>query len=530
MATTLGGTIYDIYKKAKSTLTPTPEIDPALKTQLEQKGQYQRIADLQKGMITAPLTIGRTGTTSQTSNQTINNQTNIPKSSSIGTTTLYSPNGQSLNVPTSLSSVYQSQGYTTSPAISTKTTPNVTPQTNTYTNNGVSNNQDFMTQYQDFMNKYSPDYSSEEAAVKQAEQDRLNKMRDVINKQAEQQRLSSQKLGQKKEEGYKAGLGMSEGLNWSSLGTDALNRIGQETQAEIEKIDEAERQALETADTTSIENLQKQLSQLRTMKSEKEKQLLDIFNASQKQITATDDVSEYNFYAQQEQNAGRTPISYLEWKLQTTGKTSGTGVVEVSPGASLYDKTTGEFVGTAPSKPSDNEPVTKTVGEKLLQWDPTSQTWKEAYSATTSETPYKNEQFNLLDTAMAGAEQFADAAGRAPWREGIARGLFGATDMTKLQSYAQTLKTNLLTLATDPAVKKFFGPQMSNADVKMMMAGGTTLDPELQGPVEFKAELTRVKDLINRMKNSVNQGMQSGTSSRVTNIEDVDWENVVPSK
>lgn len=525
MATTLGGTIYDIYKKAKSTLTPTPEIDPALKNQLEQKGQYQRIADLQKGTITTPLTIGRTGTSSQTNNQITNSQTNIPKSSSIGTTTLYSPSGQSLTVPTSLSDIYQNQGYKTN-----QSSPIVQPPTNNKINNtGNTGSQDFMTQYQSFMNKYSPDYSSEEAAAKQAEQERLNKMRDVINKQAEQQRLSAQKLGQKKEEGYKAGLGMSEGLNWSSLGTDALNRIGQDTQAEIEKIDEAERQALETADTTSIENLQKQLSQLRTMKSEKEKKLLDIFNASQKQTTATDDVSEYNFYAQQEQNAGRTPISYLEWKLQTTGKTSGTGVVEVSPGASLYDKTTGEFVGTAPSKPSDNEPVTKTVGEKLLQWDPTSQTWKEAYSATTSETPYKNEQFNLLDTAMAGAEQFADAAGRAPWREGIARGLFGATDMTKLQSYAQTLKTNLLTLATDPAVKKFFGPQMSNADVKMMMAGGTTLDPELQGPVEFKAELTRVKDLINRMKNSVNQGMQSGTSSRVTNIEDVDWENVVPS-
>jgi len=222
-------------------------------------------------------------------------------------------------------------------------------------------------------------------------------------------------------------------------------------------------------------------------------------------------------------------------------KTSDKTFTTVSPGSSLYDSS-GKLIGTAPSAPTDTtKPITQEVGNSLLQWDPTTNTWKNIYTSPdatdkklvtingktyqqnadgtysepeipTNVSNFKVEQFNLLDTAMAGAEKFANAAGRSKWKEAIAQGLFGATDYTNLQSYAQTLKTNLLTLATDPDVKKFFGPQMSNADVRMMMAGGTTLDPELQNPAEFRAELTRVKDLITRMKNSVTTGINSSTT------------------
>ena len=109
-------------------------------------------------------------------------------------------------------------------------------------------------------------------------------------------------------------------------------------------------------------------------------------------------------------------------------------------------------------------------------------------------------------TAIKDAEKFANAAGRSKIKEGIAQWFFGATDATKLQAYTNTIKTNLLALASDPDIKKFFGPQMSNADVKMMMAIATSLDPELQGPVEYKKSLAEAKALIEKFDTSKIEG------------------------
>jgi hypothetical protein len=66
-----------------------------------------------------------------------------------------------------------------------------------------------------------------------------------------------------------------------------------------------------------------------------------------------------------------------------------------------------------------------------------------------------------------------------------------------------TLRTNVLTMMTDPAIKKFFGPQMSNADVQLMTSAGTTLNPELQSPEKLKSELLRLQDFVNRAKESL---------------------------
>ena len=150
----------------------------------------------------------------------------------------------------------------------------------------------------------------------------------------------------------------------------------------------------------------------------------------------------------------------------------------------------------------DGTPKTFKVGAPNLQK-------VEEVTGTDQDITRQKLQFETTETAITTAEKFADAAGRSPWREAIAHGLFGETDFTNLQAATNTIKTNLLTLSSDPNVKKFFGPQMSNADVKLMMAGGTTLDPELQGPKEFKEELVRVKDIIVRAKAAVEQGTSS---------------------
>jgi len=55
-------------------------------------------------------------------------------------------------------------------------------------------------------------------------------------------------------------------------------------------------------------------------------------------------------------------------------------LMTVSPGTSIFDPNTGEFLGTAPEKPSDNKPITEKVGNTLLQWNPDTQEWSSIYT------------------------------------------------------------------------------------------------------------------------------------------------------
>lgn len=103
----------------------------------------------------------------------------------------------------------------------------------------------------------------------------------------------------------------------------------------------------------------------------------------------------------------------------------------------------------------------------------------------------------LLDT-IAKAKVKADAAGRSAGRRTAESWLVGSTDYTNLESQVRTLKTNLLTLATDPNIKKFFGPQMTENDVKNMQSAATTLDPELQNPQDLRAELVRAEKIFQK--------------------------------
>lgn len=103
----------------------------------------------------------------------------------------------------------------------------------------------------------------------------------------------------------------------------------------------------------------------------------------------------------------------------------------------------------------------------------------------------------LLDT-INGALDLADASGRSAALRTAQSWLYGATDYTNLESKVRTIKTNLLTLATDPNIKKFFGPQMSEADVRNMLSAASTLDTEAQTPAQMKAELSRVQDIFQK--------------------------------
>ena len=112
----------------------------------------------------------------------------------------------------------------------------------------------------------------------------------------------------------------------------------------------------------------------------------------------------------------------------------------------------------------------------------------------------------LKDTA-AKANTLSKGAGRTGIHEFIAN-TFTLSEKKQLQGLSDSLKTNILIMNTDPSVKKFFGPQMSEADVRMMMAGGTTLNPDSQTSGQYKEEVTRIYDLLNRAQTAVKEGLQ----------------------
>lgn len=155
-------------------------------------------------------------------------------------------------------------------------------------------------------------------------------------------------------------------------------------------------------------------------------------------------------------------------------------------------------------------PTVKTINGVDMEWDKVSGKWKTPSSdaKVDNESVQKSlDQLKFLkDTAAkASADEIVGASGRSggrKWVEGI---VAGATDYTQLESYTNTLKTNILTLMTDPAIKKFFGPQMSNNDVALMTSAGTTINPELNTPEVMKTEITRLTDLFNRMETSIKE-------------------------
>jgi len=88
-----------------------------------------------------------------------------------------------------------------------------------------------------------------------------------------------------------------------------------------------------------------------------------------------------------------------------------------------------------------------------------------------------------------------------------------STENTQLQGFVDTLKANMLTLATDPGIKKFFGPQMSDADVRLMTAAGSNLRPDEQTPDQLSAEAARIDDWINRAETAVREGSKGNNTS-----------------
>lgn len=163
-------------------------------------------------------------------------------------------------------------------------------------------------------------------------------------------------------------------------------------------------------------------------------------------------------------------------------------------------------------KNESEAPTVKTINGVDMQWNPQTNQWESIGSSAKVDTNTASQLKFLRETATK-AKELSSAAGASGISKFIGDKLVGDTKFRRLEAQTNTLRTNVLTLMTDPGVKKYFGPQMSEADVRLMTAAGTTLNPENQSPADLKEEIERLDGLFARMQEAVTSGVSNTTAS-----------------
>ncbi len=169
----------------------------------------------------------------------------------------------------------------------------------------------------------------------------------------------------------------------------------------------------------------------------------------------------------------------------------------------------------APKAKASSAPDVKNFGTAdapiWKQWNPQTASWEDAIdpvASTSTNNPVQKtlDQISFLKTTISDAEGLVGATGPNLVTKGLGNFFVGNTKVKQLANKVDTLKTNLLTLNSDPALKKFFGPQMTEKDTQLLMSAGSTLNAYDSSEEDNKAELTRYSDLLNRMETAVKQG------------------------
>lgn len=198
----------------------------------------------------------------------------------------------------------------------------------------------------------------------------------------------------------------------------------------------------------------------------------------------------------------------------------------LKPGETRYDAT-GKVLSALPVTPKTPEEIAMDKAELAYKNSQTAVNLANVQKAQKELADSKktatsaSEQVNhlqFLRETVADAKKIASAAGQSLISRGIGNTLIGDTNYNQLGQYADTLRTNLLTLATDPDIKKFFGPQMSNADVRMMQSAATIMSNETQ-PEVLKRELDRIDELFTRLQNGI-------APADVSSISDAELERI----
>ena len=170
---------------------------------------------------------------------------------------------------------------------------------------------------------------------------------------------------------------------------------------------------------------------------------------------------------------------------------------------------------------SPSAPTVKEINGVSMQWDADAGVWKPIPTGSTPESAQgTKDSLSFLRNTIQEAKDLSGSAGPSLISRTSGDVFVGDSKFRQLEQFTNTLKTNVLTLMTDPSIRDFFGPQMSEADVRMMTSAGTTLDAQNNSPKKLKEELVRLDNLLNRMQTAVNEGSQQATGGNFITAPD----------
>lgn len=157
-------------------------------------------------------------------------------------------------------------------------------------------------------------------------------------------------------------------------------------------------------------------------------------------------------------------------------------------------------------------PTVKTINGVDMQWNSQTGQWENIAGSQQGAQSAENldSKYTSLLSDIADARALSNAVGAGKMERTWDSLWTSNPDWAQVQNIADTIKSNLLTLNTDPNIKKFFGPQMSNRDTELMTAAGSTLNPEKQTPEQFLRDLNDAANLIARSREAVRKGMGAG--------------------
>ena len=199
--------------------------------------------------------------------------------------------------------------------------------------------------------------------------------------------------------------------------------------------------------------------------------------------------------------------------------------VSIGDGAMLYDKVTGKKIenpklsGVSTTYVPGENPIVDAFAQQIKGGTMTISQVPAEYrglvtvagnqgATNSSDVKGASDKLNMLINTINEARQMSNATSQGTISQGWQKLWNGVSDRDRLDSFANTLKTNVMQLFTDPTVKKFFGPQMSNADVQMMMSVGTPLSVNMT-PAQFNAEL-------DNLERRIRQALQDGSALDTT--------------
>lgn len=402
-------------------------------------------------------------------------------------------------------------------------------------------------QLQDYLSQLKDSSNIDENTIRSQFKQRIQDQIDAINNayatlEAKSSTNTTKNLGVAKAINARSGL---LGSDFSSADETNINKAGQDEYNSLEAeragkvsalLNSADDQATKyIADKrTMAENATNSIMQnilTRETRTAGTASKLAVYLAS-KGVKGLEDISPDDLKTI-EQNYGVDKLTLQKAITDNNSALTKDRYVSIGDGAVLYDKVTGQQIENPKSSASTSttytpgaNPVVDAFASQVKNGTMTITNVPAEYRglvavATQNQTTPQDakgasDKLNMLINTINEARKMSNATSQGSISQGWQKLFNGVSDRDRLDSYTNTLKTNILQMFTDPTVRKFFGPQMSNADVQMMMSVGTPLSVNMT-PAQFNSELDNLEI---RIRKALQDGQSIDTSSYQDNNTD----------